>query len=122
MTAHQVILFVLALEDGLPTAEVARRTGHPNSRLTGLLDALVKKKLLERRASERDGRVQLLHITRAGRVLIERNKATTQSLNAELLKPFSVDEQAVIARFLQHVEDSAIALDEPKVKGAKKRA
>ncbi len=54
--------------------------------------------------------------------MIERNKATTQSLNADLLKPFSVDEQDVIARFLQHVEDSAIALDKPKAKSVKKRA
>lgn len=102
-TAHQVILFTLTAENGLPSSEVARRAGHSKSRLTGLVDTLEAKGLVERRASEEDGRVQLLRVTRAGRALIGRTTAQTKELNAALLAPFDEHERQTIRAFLEHV-------------------
>ena len=102
-TAHQVILFTLTAEDGLPSSEIARRAGHSKSRLTGLVDTLEAKGLVERRASEEDGRVHLLHVTRAGRALIARTVSQTKALNAALLAPFGKQEQETIQSFLEHI-------------------
>lgn len=104
-TAHQVVLFTLTIEDGLRTTEVAKRAGHSKSRLTALVNTLEEKKLLRRRVSETDGRVHTLHITQAGRGLIERHKARTKELNEEMLAPFSAADREVIGLFLKHVQD-----------------
>ncbi|MEM7413754.1 MAG: MarR family winged helix-turn-helix transcriptional regulator [Myxococcota bacterium] len=106
-TAHQVILFALAEQDGLPSSEVARRAGHSKSRLTGLVDTLEAQGLVERRTSEEDGRVQLLHATRAGRALIARTVSQTKALNTALLAPFDRKEQETIGAFLEHVRNEA---------------
>lgn len=102
-TAHQVILFILVAEDGLPSSEVARRAGHSKSRLTGLVDTLEERGLVERKPSEEDGRVNLLHATRSGRALIARTVTETKELNAALLAPFSKKEQETIGAFLEHI-------------------
>lgn len=106
-TAHQVVLLTLAAEDGLPSAEVARRAGHTKSRLTGLVDRLVAEGLVERRVSEEDGRVHRLHATRAGRALAVRTGARTKELNAALLAPFDAGERETIRSFLEHVRSEA---------------
>ncbi|MEM7135784.1 MAG: MarR family transcriptional regulator [Myxococcota bacterium] len=102
-TAHQVILFTLTAEDGLPSSEIARRAGHSKSRLTGLVDTLEAKGLVERRASKKDGRVHLLHVTRAGRKLIARTVDHARDMNAALLAPFSARDRDTIQSFLEHV-------------------
>ena len=102
-TAHQVILFTLAAADGLPSSEIARRAGHSRSRLTGLVDTLEGEGLVERRVSGDDGRVHLLHLTRAGRALVARTRSETKRLNAALLAPFDRREQETIRAFLEHV-------------------
>ncbi len=104
-TAHQVVLFTLTIEDGLRASEVAKRAGHSKSRLTALVDTLEAKKLLKRRVSETDGRVHTLHITQAGRDLIDRHKARTKELNEQMLAPFSTAERDVVAAFLKHVRN-----------------
>ncbi len=106
-TAHQVILFTLAAEDGLPSSEIARRAGHTRSRLTGLVDKLEAEGLVERRVSNVDGRVHLLHLTRAGRALVARTRSQTKHLNAALLAPFDEREQETIRSFLAHVRAEA---------------
>ena len=106
-TAHQVILFALAAEDGLPSSEIARRAGHSKSRLTGLVDTLEAKGLVERRASAEDGRVNLLHATPAGRDLIARTVSQTKEMNAKLLAPFEKQEQETIRAFLEHILEEA---------------
>ncbi|MEM1140645.1 MAG: MarR family winged helix-turn-helix transcriptional regulator [Pseudomonadota bacterium] len=109
-TAHQVILFTLVAEDGLSSSEVAERAGHSRSRLTGLVDTLEAKGLVERRASADDGRVNLLHVTPEGRGLIARTMAEAKGLNAMLLAPFDPAEQETISRFLQHVLETSETL------------
>jgi DNA-binding MarR family transcriptional regulator len=111
VTAHQVILFVLMQEDGLPSAEIAKRAGMSQSRLTGLVDTLVKKSLVRREKSAADGRVHHVHIQPKGEALIRRTTAATKGLNEALLQPFSESERDTIARFLTHVTATAKAIE-----------
>ena len=106
-TAHQVILFALDKEDGLPSSTVAKRAGHSKSRLTNLVDTLTTKGFVERRVKPEDERVHLLHITDEGRALAKRTRASVQNVNGRLLQPFDEEEQRTIQKFLQHVLDEA---------------
>ena len=106
-TAHQVVLFTLNAEDGLPASQVAKRAGHSKSRLTNLVDTLESKKLLERRVGKTDGRIHTLHITKSGRALIRRQTKRTQEMNDKILAPFNTSERKVIAAFLEHVRKEA---------------
>lgn len=112
LTAHQSILFVLGIEDGLPSTIIANRTGMSKSRLTGLLDALERKDLIRRERGEQDGRQQLIFLQAAGRELIDRTKGTVNRLNARLLNDFSDEEQSVIQRFLENAEAQAASISE----------
>ena len=109
-TAHQVILFTLAAENGLASAEVARRCGHSKSRLTNLVDTLEAKSLVERRHADADKRIQNLFITPKGRALVKRVSSMTRRLNAQLLEPFSESERDAIRSFLAHVVKEAASI------------
>ncbi len=111
VTAHQVILFVLAQENGLPSAEIAKRAGMSQSRLTGLVDTLVSKKLARREKADTDNRVHKVFITDLGTALIARTSGQARSLNEDLLQPFSETERDTIARFLKHVSETAKTID-----------
>lgn len=102
LTAHQVILFVLCAEDGLPSKVIAKRAGMSKSRLTGLVDALERKGLVRRERGREDARQQIVYIELAGRDLIDRTKGWVNKLNTSLIKDFDKDEQKTIARFLSH--------------------
>jgi DNA-binding MarR family transcriptional regulator len=113
VTAHQVILFVLAQEDGLPSAEIAKRAGMSQSRLTGLVDKLVSKGMVRREKADTDSRVHIVFITDQGTALVTRTAGQARGLNEELLKPFSESERDTIARFLKHVSQTAKAIGKP---------
>ncbi|QIG53246.1 MarR family transcriptional regulator [Altererythrobacter sp. BO-6] len=110
-TAHQVIMFVLSFEDDLPSSEVARRTGHSKSRLTGLVNTLEELGMVVRGASSSDGRVSILSLTEEGRQLVARTKEGPREINQRILAPFSEQEQQVIARFLRQVRDIASSIE-----------
>ncbi len=103
VSAHQVILFVLAQEDGLPSAKVASRAGMRPSRLTSLLDTLETKRLVRREQSPHDGRVQRIFITSDGAAVIQSTASLARDLNADLLAPFDPEQRRTIAAFLDHV-------------------
>jgi DNA-binding MarR family transcriptional regulator len=112
VSAHQVILFVLTLEDGLQSAEVAERAGMSRSRLTGLLDTMVEKGLVRREQSLDDRRVQRIFITPEGADIIKRTSALTRDLNSDLVRPFDDKERETITAFLRHVSEVAKLISE----------
>jgi DNA-binding MarR family transcriptional regulator len=118
VTAHQVILFVLVAQDGLTSADVAKRAGMSRTRLTGLLDNLERKALLFRKQSNTDRRVQHVHITQEGREMIERTRALVNDLNANLLAPFDERQRAVVSAFLDHVTLTAIEIGKDRTGGS----
>lgn len=113
VTAHQVILFVLMQQDGLASAEIANRAGMSQSRLTGLVDTLVKKRLVRREKGATDGRVHCVFIEPDGRELIKRTTSLANDLNETLLQPFSNTDRETISRFLTHVADTAKTIERP---------
>jgi DNA-binding MarR family transcriptional regulator len=69
MPPQQLILGLL--EEPRPMGELARELHCDNSNVTGLVDRLSERGLVERRPSEGDRRVKLVALTEAGRVMRE---------------------------------------------------
>lgn len=110
-TSHEVILFVLAEENGLTSADIARRAGMSASRLTGLIDTLVDRNFVRRKQGDHDGRIQYVFLQPEGKAFIARNKAFVHDLNKRLLDNFTAPEQAVIERFFDQIEAIAGDID-----------
>ncbi len=70
--AHVIAL--RALEQPIPMGELARMLACDNSNVTGIIDRLEERGLVERRAAKRDRRVKLVALTREGKRLKETSK------------------------------------------------
>lgn len=106
-TTQIAILLILRTSDGLAISDLAARLAMGKSSLTGLIDRLGGKGLVDRHPCPDDARVTLIRLTEAGRAAAEAALPDTRRHNAALLAPFSIDERAVIRRFLEHLSDNA---------------
>lgn len=104
---QQAILFSLSIQDGTPISAIAEQLKMGKSSLTGLVDRMTEHALVRRQNNPDDGRVQNIFIEPKGRAIIKRSVSTVRQINAQLLSPFSTDEQQTIARFLEHIAANA---------------
>jgi MarR family 2-MHQ and catechol resistance regulon transcriptional repressor len=95
------VLEVLYHKGELPVCEVQRRILVESSTTTYVVDKLVKRRLVRRRASEADRRVILLALTPAGRRLTERIFPTHAAVIRHAVGALSPREQAQAARLLR---------------------
>lgn len=99
LTMQQFRVVMLLCEDGpLPHSELAHALGVSLASVTGLVDRLAARGLVERTPSAADGRVRLAGLTAGGRALAE--QVTTEGRNVlhSLLR--AVDTDAL--RALEH--------------------
>ena len=96
-------LFCFEDGDGLLIGELGTKLGLGQSATSGLVQRLVAAGFVERSEEESDGRAARLQLSRLGRERRKEAARRAQALNAALLKGFSEDEIAVIARWLAHV-------------------
>lgn len=106
-TTQQAVLFLLLGKDAQPITSLAAQLKMGKSSLTGLVDRMAEKGLVRRGQGDGDGRVVLVYIADAGRELAQKSLNHTTEANRALLTPFNEQEQAIIARFLNHVSDEA---------------
>jgi len=98
-------LFSFDDDEGLLIGELGAKLGLGQSATSGLVQRLVAAGFVERSEEEGDGRAARLQLTRLGRERRKEAARRAQVLNAALLKGFSEDEIAVIARWLAHVSN-----------------
>jgi DNA-binding MarR family transcriptional regulator len=106
-TAEQAILFTLRIQDGAPITAIAEQLKMGKPSLTGIVDRMSERSLLERRQSDEDGRRFEVFILPAGKEAVDMTLSSTKRINSDLLEPFSKEERQVIERFLLHVSDNA---------------
>jgi len=87
-------------DDPLPMRELAQALACDNSNVTGIVDRLEARGLVERRASTDDRRVKMLVVTEEGKELRRRVKARMEE-PPEALKRLSDDEQVVLRDLLR---------------------
>ncbi|MGW0872269.1 MarR family winged helix-turn-helix transcriptional regulator [Streptomyces sp. NPDC002740] len=89
------VLVVLADEETLSQAEAAGRLGVDRTTMMALVDGLEDHGLVERRRSPRDRRRNIVRLTDAGLVCLERAEAARRAAERRFLAP--LDEQAAAA-------------------------
>jgi DNA-binding MarR family transcriptional regulator len=90
-------------QDGLEQRALQERLGVSSPTLTGVIDTLVERGLVERRLSPDDARVKQLFLTPGG-CAVERPMGEAMSrVEARLLNGFSPSERRLLADWLQRI-------------------
>ncbi len=106
LTAAQAgVLFSIPNEGGASVNAVAEGVGLAQSAASVLVQRLEHAGLVERQTDPADRRAVLLTLTARGRVVRTRAAERAHRINTAATRGFSAEEQAVIARWLQHMID-----------------
>lgn len=100
---QQGALFVIAQNDPCHPSDIAKSLDMNKSAVTTLVTRLESAGFISRQADPKDGRAQLICLSRKGKDTMRRSIPFTKQANAELLSGFTIEEVAVIERFLTQV-------------------
>lgn len=96
-------LAALTDRDGQTVGDLALRTSIEVSTLSRVLDGMQKKKLLERRRREGDGRIVTLHLTATGRALAAEVTVIAKAYEAMAIEGLSPRDVAALKRLLRRL-------------------
>ncbi|MFD9316550.1 MarR family winged helix-turn-helix transcriptional regulator [Streptomyces sp. NPDC060053] len=105
------VLVVLADEETLSQAEAAGRLGVDRTTMAALVDGLEDHGLVERRRSPWDRRRNIVRLTDAGLVCLERAEAARGAAERRFLAPLDEQAAAALLRALR-----LLVVEEPKAK------
>jgi len=97
-------------QDGIELRTVQERLGITSATLTGIVDGLVERELVDRRPSMEDARVKQLFLTERGRLVSDELGTILPRLEHRLLEGFSPSEQALLRDWLERMAGNAEAL------------
>ena len=95
------VLYCLWEKDARSPKEIAERLKLENSTISGILERMEKKGLLQRSISKEDRRFILVMLTEKGAGLKEDVLATVEQVNTEVLSVFSSEECAALKSHLR---------------------
>lgn len=98
---QQLIMAALALEDGISAGEVGKRLTLDSATLSGILDRMEEKGLIEKRSDPTDKRVSRIHLTSSAREMNSGLAHARQEANQELLAKLSLEEKLLLKRILK---------------------
>ncbi|MGE0401070.1 MAG: MarR family winged helix-turn-helix transcriptional regulator [Kofleriaceae bacterium] len=88
------VLIRLWEKDGQPQSELSEATFRDAPTMSRIIDGLEARELLVRRAHPDDGRVRLVHLTRAGKALEKKLVPLAEKIVADLVE--GIDERALV--------------------------
>ncbi len=88
------VLIRLWEKDGQPQSELSEATFRDAPTMSRIIDGLEARELLVRRAHPDDGRVRLVHLTRAGKALEKKLVPLAEKIVADLVD--GIDERALV--------------------------
>lgn len=94
------VLEVLSQNEGITQSRLAAAVRLERSSVVPLLDKLAQRGLVERRASTTDRRQNHLHLTKAGRALLEEALRRAAAHERQVSKPFTAAEKKQLLEFL----------------------
>ncbi len=112
---QRLVVRIVGRHPGLAAGQVARILHLHPSTLTGVLRRLEQRRVLERRAGERDRRQARLHLTGMGRWIDRRRAGTVESAVRQVLAGLSPAYVEAAAEALQALD---AALRQMSVRGA----
>jgi DNA-binding MarR family transcriptional regulator len=99
------VLFLIPNEGGASVSAVSEGLGLAQSAASVLVQRLEQAGLIERQTDPNDRRAVLLTLTTRGRTLRAKAVERAQRMNSAAARGFSSEEQAIVARWLQHMID-----------------
>lgn len=104
LTAAQAgALFLIPAEGGASVNAISEGLGLAQSAASVLVQRLEAANLIERQTDPNDRRAVLLTLTTRGRSLRARAAERAQQMNTAATRGFTADEQAIVARWLNHM-------------------
>lgn len=100
------LLHLHHMGDGVRQKDLAASLGLEGPSLVRVLDTLIGKGLVLRTEDERDRRAKLLTLTGEGRAMVEIIEKSVVALEKEAFMPFSRDELAQMADFVDRLESA----------------
>jgi DNA-binding MarR family transcriptional regulator len=94
------VLMLLGAQPGIPQGLLAERLGMDARNLVPVLDALQRRRLIERAASATDRRRRLVRLTEEGSGLMERLQRTAEEVEREFLDPLTAEEREALHALL----------------------
>lgn len=108
---HEALAHLL-VKDGISQQALAARLLVTKGNLTGLLNRLAERGLVERRPDPSDGRVNLIVLTGSGRALALDADALQRAYVAEMTSPLSEAQQADLHAMMKAIEAQLLAMEE----------
>ncbi len=102
-SAQAGALFLIPAEGGASVNAISEGLGLAQSATSVLVQRLEAASLIERQTDPDDRRAVLLTLTTRGRTLRARAAERAQRMNTAATRGFTADEQATIARWLNHM-------------------
>ena len=107
--AQGKLLYVLWQEDGISSAELARRSGLAPTTLTTMLDRMERQGLVTRVPHETDRRRWKLVLTQKAKALQQQSEAYSHAMTEVYFRGFTQqqidDLEAVLSRVLKNLQD-----------------
>lgn len=98
-----VVIYSLALLDGITASEIAASTAFPKNTLSRAVNKLVKLGLIRRAPDAMDRRQQILSLTAAGRAVFDEALPRFAALEQEMLAPLSLVERETLSNLMAKV-------------------
>ena len=111
------VIITLGNTPGMPYKKLGEETLITKGTLTGVINRLEDKGLVQRVASETDGRSQIIRLTEAGNALFERTFPEHLIYINQLFNAYSLEDIAALEAALVRLGDAVIAA---RSSGAKK--
>ncbi|MDQ0314768.1 MarR family winged helix-turn-helix transcriptional regulator [Amorphus orientalis] len=111
-------LATVAAHDGIDQVTLAGSIAYDRTTITGVVDRLAHKGLLERRANARDRRARALHVTDLGREVLVRIEPAVDAAQRTMLRGLSEDEAEVFLTLFRKAIDSVNDLSRAPMRGA----
>ena len=105
-TRHATVLLLIDAEGPMSQRALCRRLRIDKSPMVGLVDDLEGLGVAERRRSDRDRRVQAIHLTSKGRRILQRVKRLADEGNERTLSALDDDERVVLHDLLLRVAEA----------------
>lgn len=101
---YNVLRILRGAGEPLPTMKVAGRMLQKTPAVTGILDRLEKKGLVQRERSSEDRRVWLCSITKEGLKLLDEMEVPVREANSDVMRGASREELEKLATLLDRIE------------------
>ena len=101
------VLSLVMHNPGITSRQLCAALGILPPNLVGMVNALEKRELVERRPHPRDGRAMGLHLTATGQTLVRDAEKTAAALEAEVSARLSANELETLIQLLKKVYQPA---------------